>query len=65
MPSIEHWLNGLGWAKYSKVLVENDVDLSALPHLNGADLQELRVHTLTTRLSLKKPLASNGASTHD
>ena len=43
MPSIEDWLNGLGLGKYSKVFAENDVDLRALPHLNGADLQELGV----------------------
>ena len=43
MPSIEDWLNGLGLGKYSKVFAENDVDLRALPHLNGVDLQELGV----------------------
>ena len=43
MPSIEDWLNGLDLGKYSKIFAENDVDLRALPHLNGADLQELGV----------------------
>ena len=43
MASIEDWLNGLGLGKYSKVFAENDVDLRALPHLNGADLHELGV----------------------
>ena len=43
MPSIEDWLNGLGLGKYSKIFAENDVDLRALPHLDGADLQELGV----------------------
>ena len=43
MPLIEDWLNGLGLGKYCKVFAENDVDLRALPHLNGADLQELGV----------------------
>src|ERR1700683_304891 len=43
MSSIEDWLNGIGLGKYFKVFAENDVDLRALPHLNGADLQELGV----------------------
>ena len=43
MPSIEDWLNGLGLGKYSKIFAENDIDLRALPHLNGADLQELGI----------------------
>jgi class 3 adenylate cyclase/tetratricopeptide (TPR) repeat protein len=43
VPLIEDWLNGLGLGKYCKVFAENDVDLRALPHLNGADLQELGV----------------------
>jgi class 3 adenylate cyclase/tetratricopeptide (TPR) repeat protein len=43
MPSIEDWLNGLGLGKYCKVFAENDVDLRALPHLEGADLQDLGV----------------------
>ena len=43
MPSIEEWLNGIGLGKYSNVFAENDVDVRALPHLNGADLQELGV----------------------
>jgi len=43
MPTVEDWLNGLGLGKYAEAFTANDVDLRALPHLDGADLQELGV----------------------
>ena len=43
MPSVHDWLNGFGLGKYSKVFAENDVDLRALSHLDGTDLQEIGV----------------------
>jgi predicted ATPase/class 3 adenylate cyclase len=43
MSSIEDWLKSVGLGQYSKVFIENDVDLRALPHLNGEDLRDLGV----------------------
>ncbi len=61
MPSIEEWLNGLGLGKYSRVFAENDVDLRALPHLNGGDLQELGVSLGHRKLMLAAIAGLRGA----
>ena len=57
---LQDWPNGLGLGNYSKVFVENDVDLRALPHLNGPELQELRVHTPDHTPEPEETPASNG-----
>jgi len=38
---IRTWLESLGLARYSRVFVDNDVDLDVLPHLTEAMLKEM------------------------
>ncbi len=43
MQQIADWLNQLGMSEYAQRFAQNDVDLSALPHLTDQDLKELGV----------------------
>ena len=38
---IQHWLDGLGLAKYAKVFAEHEIDFGVLPHLDEDDLKDL------------------------
>ena len=43
MQQIADWLKGLGISQYTQRFVENDIDVSILPHLTYQDLKELGV----------------------
>ena len=43
MPQIADWLEKLDLAEYTQLFVENDIDVSVLPHLTDQDLKELGV----------------------
>ena len=43
MQQIGDWLKELGLSEYSQRFVENDIDVSVLPHLTDQDLKELGV----------------------
>ena len=43
MQQIGDWLKELGLSEYSQRFVENDLDVSVLPHLTDQDLKELGV----------------------
>ena len=43
MQQIGDWLKELGLSEYSQRFVENDIDVSILPHLTDQDLKELGV----------------------
>jgi class 3 adenylate cyclase/predicted ATPase len=38
---ITQWLDELGLGKFANVFIENDIDLSALPHISEQDLEDL------------------------
>ena len=54
---VGEWLEGLGLGKYADVFAENEVDLSALPHLDADDHKELRL-PLGPRKTLLAAIAS-------
>jgi len=43
MQQIADWLKKLGLSEYAQRFVENDIDVSVLPHLTDQDLKELGV----------------------
>src|SRR3974390_318501 len=43
MQQIADWLEKLGLAEYTQRFVENDIDVSVLPHVTDQDLKELGV----------------------
>jgi hypothetical protein len=43
MQPIADWLEKLGMSEYAQRFVENDVDVSVLPHLTDQDLKELGI----------------------
>jgi hypothetical protein len=43
MQQIADWLKELGMSEYTQRFVENDIDVSVLPHLTDQDLKELGV----------------------
>jgi hypothetical protein len=43
MQQIADWLEKLGLSEYTQRFVENDIDVSVLPHLTDQDLKELGV----------------------
>jgi len=43
MKQIADWLDKLGMSEYTQRFVENDIDLSTLPHVTDQDLKELGV----------------------
>src|SRR6516164_8538726 len=43
MQQIAEWLEKLGLEQYAKLFVDNDIDVSVLPHLSDQDLKDLGV----------------------
>src|SRR5271165_382373 len=43
MQPIADWLEKLGMSEYAQQFVENDIDVSVLPHLTDQDLKELGI----------------------
>ena len=43
MQPIADWLEKLGMSEYVQRFVENDIDVSVLPHLTDQDLKELGI----------------------
>src|ERR1700751_3133651 len=43
MDEIADWLNRLGMPEYAERFAENEIDLSALPHLTDQDLKDIGV----------------------
>ena len=40
---IGEWLESLGLGRYAQTFVDNEIDLTALPHINDADLKDIGV----------------------
>ena len=59
---VRKWLERLGLAKYAEVFIENDVDLSALPHITDQDLTELGVTVGARRKILAAIQSTQGPS---
>ena len=43
MEQIRDWLEKLGLGQYAKLFVDNDIDVSVLPHLTDEDLKNLGI----------------------
>jgi uncharacterized protein YjiS (DUF1127 family) len=43
MQQIKDWLEKLGLGQYARRFVENDIDVSVLPHLTDQDLKDIGV----------------------
>ena len=59
MQQIGDWLKELGLSEYSQRFVENDIDVSVLPHLTDQDLKELGV-SLGHRRKMLAAIAKTG-----
>ena len=57
---LSDWLEKLGMSEYAQRFVENDVDISVLPHLSDHDLKELGV-SLGHRRKMLAAIAENVA----
>jgi hypothetical protein len=55
---IADWLKKLGFSEYAQRFVENDIDVSVLPHLTDQDLKELGVSLGHRRKMLAANLAA-------
>ena len=62
---IERWLEERGLARYSKIFVENEIDLSVLPELTAEDLKELGVVAIGHRRKLLSAIDSLRSSPAD
>jgi class 3 adenylate cyclase len=58
MQQVADWLEKLGMSEYAQRFVENDVDISVLPHLSDHDLKELGV-SLGHRRKMLAAIAEN------
>src|SRR5262249_15721468 len=62
MQQIADWLKELGISEYTQRFVENDIDVSVLPHLTDEDLKELGV-SLGHRRKMLAAIAELAGST--
>jgi class 3 adenylate cyclase len=62
MQKIAEWLDKLGLSEYAQRFVENDIDVSVLPHLTDQDLKELGVSLGHRRKMMAAILELGGAA---